>query len=46
MFSSQHCIHVLVICADHNYFDVPMFDVSYICRFFFYVMTLDFVVSK
>jgi hypothetical protein len=24
---TSHCIHVLVICADYNFFDVPVLDV-------------------
>jgi hypothetical protein len=39
LFTSQHCIHVLVVCVDHNCFDLPVLDVLYV-GFFFYVMTL------
>jgi hypothetical protein len=27
LFTSQYCIHALVVCADHNSFDVPVLDV-------------------
>jgi hypothetical protein len=27
LFTSQYCIHVLVVCVGHNSFDVPMLDV-------------------
>jgi hypothetical protein len=28
LVTSQYCIHVLVVCADHNFFDVPVLNVS------------------
>jgi hypothetical protein len=36
LFTSQYCIHVLVICADHNSFDVPVLDVLYVGSFLLY----------
>jgi hypothetical protein len=45
LFISKYYIHVLMVCADHNSFDLPVLDVLYVVSFF-YVMTLDFVVSK
>jgi hypothetical protein len=33
MFTSQYCIHVLVVCVDHNSFDVTVLDVSYVGSF-------------
>jgi hypothetical protein len=27
LFTSQYCIHVLVVCDDHNLFDVSVLDV-------------------
>jgi hypothetical protein len=26
LFTSQYCIHILVVCADHNSFDVLVLD--------------------
>jgi hypothetical protein len=33
LFTSQYCIHVLVVYVDHNSFDVPVLDVLYVCSF-------------
>jgi hypothetical protein len=30
LFTSQYCMHVLVVCADHNFFDVLVLDVLYV----------------
>jgi hypothetical protein len=33
LFTSQYCIHILVVCADHNSFDVLVLDVLYVGSF-------------
>jgi hypothetical protein len=33
LFTSQYGIHILVVCADHNSFDVPVLDVFNVCYF-------------
>jgi hypothetical protein len=33
LFTSQYYIYVLVVCADHNSFEVPVLDVLYVSSF-------------
>jgi hypothetical protein len=33
LFTSQYCIYVSVVCADHNSFDLPVLDALYIGYF-------------
>jgi hypothetical protein len=33
LFTSQYCIHVLVVCDDHNFFDLPVLDALYVSSF-------------
>jgi hypothetical protein len=33
LFTSQYCIHVLVVCVNHNSFDVPVLDILYVGSF-------------
>jgi hypothetical protein len=33
LFTSQYYKHVLVVCADHNLFDIPVLDVLYVGSF-------------
>jgi hypothetical protein len=36
LFTSQYYIHVLVVCANHNLFDVLVLDVLYVGSFLLY----------
>jgi hypothetical protein len=33
LFTSKYCIQVLVVCADHNSFDIPVLEVLYVGSF-------------